>query len=250
MTAGDAAQVVLVRHGRTAVNAQARLSGRHDPDLDELGRLQAVAAGAAVAASSRRPVTVVSSPLRRCLQTAGEIVQACCEDEGDAAALEHHRVVRPPQGGDPDSRAAPGSHRGSADAEPASGCSLHVDDRFIELDYGDWDGRPLADVPAEAWQQWRTDPGFRPPGGETLAEVAARVAEGLATWVPRVHGGTLVVVSHVSPIKAAVVWALGVGDDTTWRMRLDNASLCRLDVSGGHASLRSFNETAYLIGAR
>ena len=247
MTAGDAAQVVLVRHGRTAVNAQARLSGRHDPDLDELGREQAAAAGAAVAASLRGPVTVVSSPLRRCLQTAGEMVQACAAVD-DAAAGEHHRAARPQKCGDHSSQGARGSHRGSHIGGAASRCSLDVDDRFIELDYGDWDGRPLADVPAEAWQQWRTDPEFRPPGGETLAAVSERVVEGLEAWVPLARGGTLVVVSHVSPIKAAVVWALGVGEDTTWRMRLDNASLCRLDVSGGHASLRSFNETAHLIG--
>jgi broad specificity phosphatase PhoE len=68
--------------------------------------------------------------------------------------------------------------------------------------------------------------------------------------VPRAHGGTLVVVSHVSPIKAAVTWALGVGDAVTWRMRLDNASLCRLDVVGEHAAMRSFNETAHLIDLR
>lgn len=204
----DSARVVMVRHGRTAVNAQARLSGRHDPDLDELGRAQALAAGAAVAASAEGPVTVVSSPLRRCLQTAGEVVEACGDDETAA----------------------------------------FVDDRFIELDYGEWDGLPIAEVPPEAWRQWRSDPGFTPPGGETLGGLGERVVEGLEAWVPRAHGGTLVVVSHVSPIKAAVAWALGVGDDVAWRMRLDNASLCRLDVFGEHRSLRSFNETTHLIG--
>jgi probable phosphoglycerate mutase len=203
-------QVVLLRHGRTPVNAEGRLSGRHDPDLDELGLAQAAAAGTAVAAVARGPVTVVSSPLRRCLQTAGEVVEACGDDQTVA----------------------------------------FVDERFIELDYGEWDNRPLAEVPPEAWRQWRHDPDFAPPGGETLAQVSRRVVEGLDAWVPRAHGGTLVVVSHVSPIKAAVTWALGVGDAVTWRMRLDNASLCRLDVVGEHAAMRSFNETAHLIDLR
>jgi probable phosphoglycerate mutase len=211
--AATEAQVLLARHGRTAVNAQARLSGRHNPDLDDLGRRQAEALGAAVATVAGPDVTIVSSPLRRCLQTAGEVVEACGADRA----------------------------------------SVFVDDRFVEMDYGEWDGRPLADVPADTWRQWRADPDFHPPGGETLTSVTARVAEGLTQWAPRAGGGTLVVVSHVSPIKAGVIWALGVGESATWRMRLDNASICRLAATAGadgavHGSLRTFNETAHLRG--
>lgn len=207
------AEVLLVRHGRTAVNAQGRLSGRHNPDLDDLGRRQAGALGAAVAAVAGTDVTVVSSPLRRCLQTAGEVVEACGDDE----------------------------------------TAVFVDDRFVEMDYGEWDGRPLAEVPGSVWKQWREDPGFCPPGGETLASVTGRVAAGLEQWAPRAGGGTLVVVSHVSPIKAGVIWALGVGEAATWRMRLDNASICRLAVGAGDdgavtGALRSFNETSHLRG--
>jgi len=42
-----------------------------------------------------------------------------------------------------------------------------IDDRWIEVDYGKFEAQPLSDVPAEVWQQWRNDPGFRPAGGET-----------------------------------------------------------------------------------
>ena len=203
--------VLLVRHGRTAVNAQARLSGRHDPDLDEVGRAQAAALGAEVARRAPDGVTVVSSPLRRCLQTARAILAAC--------------------GLDPD--------------------ALSVDDRFIEMDYGEWDGRPLAEVPVDVWRRWRTEADFAPPGGETLGSVTARVSEGLSEWAPRAAGGPLVVSSHVSPIKAGVIWSLGVGEAATWRMRLDNASISRLTVSAGpggqvRGSLGSFNETEHL----
>jgi len=208
-------RVLLVRHGRTAVNAQGRLSGRHDPRLDDVGRAQAVrTAGAVRTVVGESPdggVLVVSSPLRRCLETAETVAQAL--------------------------------------GSPAEGpLPVVADPSFVEMDYGEWDGRPLADVPVEAWQRWRTDPGFRPPDGETLAEVTARVAHGLAQWVERTPGGTVVVVSHVSPIKAAVVTALGVGDETTWRMRLDNASLTRLESAGGRFTLRTFNEVGHLGG--
>ena len=56
----------------------------------------------------------------------------------------------------------------------------------------------------------------------------------------------VVVVSHVSPIKAAVAWALGVGDEITWRMWVAPASITRIGWSGPAPSLRSFNELAHL----
>ena len=50
-----------------------------------------------------------------------------------------------------------------------TGLAVEVDDRWIEVDYGEYDGRPLRAVPEEVWARWRSDPDFRPPGGETLA---------------------------------------------------------------------------------
>jgi probable phosphoglycerate mutase len=211
-TPDPATKVILVRHGRTAVNAQGRLSGRHDPELDELGERQVrAAAGAVQRLVDGRTVTVVTSPLVRCFQTAEAVRLAC-------------RGVEP---------------------RPM------VDDRFIELDYGDWDGRKLSDVPPESWTRWREDPGFAPPGGETLTSVTARVSEGVRDWVSRRPGEVLVVASHVSPIKAAVIWALGVGEQATWRLRLSNASVTSLDVivrpSGEvSATVTAFNETSHL----
>jgi broad specificity phosphatase PhoE len=65
-----------------------------------------------------------------------------------------------------------------------------------------------------------------------------------------VADGDVVVVSHVSPIKAAAAWALGVGDEVAWRMYVAQASITRIGVGGpgGLPSLRSFNETAHLDG--
>ncbi len=83
----------------------------------------------------------------------------------------------------------------------AHGLAVEIDARLVELDYGEWDGRKLTDVPPEAWAAWRTEAGFAPPGGETLADVTARVA----SFCADVLGDELVIaVSHVSPIKAAV----------------------------------------------
>ncbi len=62
----------------------------------------------------------------------------------------------------------------------AHGLAVEVDERLIELDYGEWDGVALADVAATDWAAWRADPEFAPPGGESLAGVTRRVASFLA----------------------------------------------------------------------
>ena len=128
----------------------------------------------------------------------------------------------------------------------AAGVPVEVDERWIELDYGELDGLPLADVPAEVWAAWRADPGFAPPGGESLADVRARVAPACEQLLERSADGDLVVVSHVSPIKAAVCWALGVGDEVTWRTFLAPASVTRIGRGPAGPSLRGFNDVAHL----
>jgi len=127
--------------------------------------------------------------------------------------------------------------------------ALEIDHRWIEVDYGDYEGRALGSVPAEVWARWRADPAFRPPGGESLAEVGARVREaceelfGRAGEGARRDGEDVVVVSHVSPIKAAVAWALGAGDAVTWRLYLATASITRIGWGRDGPVLRHFNET-------
>jgi broad specificity phosphatase PhoE len=72
-----------------------------------------------------------------------------------------------------------------------------VDDRFIELDYGEYDGMPLAEVPPDVWRTWRSDPDFTPPGGESMSAMARRVAAALDDLAPAARTETIVVVSHV-----------------------------------------------------
>jgi broad specificity phosphatase PhoE len=117
-----------------------------------------------------------------------------------------------------------------------------IDERWAEIDYGEFEGKALADVPAEIWAGWRADPTWAPPGGESLTDVGTRVRAACRDLEAEVAGRDIVVVSHVSPIKAAVVWALGVGDAVVWRMFLDLAAVCRIAVGPSGPSLRSYNE--------
>lgn len=132
------------------------------------------------------------------------------------------------------------------DTAAAFGVPVEVDERWIELDYGELDGVALADVPPATWVAWRRDPAFRPPGGETLLEVRARVEAALADLRADAIRATVVVVSHVSPIKAAVGWALGVGDEVAWRLHLAPASITRIAVGDRGATLHTFNEVAHV----
>ena len=130
----------------------------------------------------------------------------------------------------------------------AFGVDVETDERFIELNYGDWEGRPVRDVPAETWQAWRSDLDFRPPAGETLNELGIRVRAGLEELVAQAERSNIVVVSHVSPIKASVAWALDVSDHATWRTRLGQASICQIGFNAGVPQLNEFNTTAHLAG--
>jgi len=125
-----------------------------------------------------------------------------------------------------------------------------VDARWIEVDYGEYDCQPLRDVPADVWREWRRNPDFRPPGGETLAEVDARVAAACDELFAvdgagaRSTAGDVVVVSHVTPIKAAVAWALGTGGEISWRLHLQTASVTRIGWGNDVPVLHGFNEVA------
>jgi broad specificity phosphatase PhoE len=87
---------------------------------------------------------------------------------------------------------------------------------------------------------------FTPPGGESLAALGRRVRAALDEVAPRAVEGTVVVVTHVSPIKAALAWALGVGDEVAWRAHVTPASITRIRVSGGAPVLVGFNDVAHL----
>jgi broad specificity phosphatase PhoE len=125
----------------------------------------------------------------------------------------------------------------------AFGRPVDVDERWIELDYGTIDGTPVADVPADVWRAWRADPHFVPAGGESMAALGIRVRAACEELIDEARDRDVVVVSHVSPIKAAVGWALGTGDDVTWHLFVRVASIARVAIGPWGPSLHSFNET-------
>ncbi len=128
----------------------------------------------------------------------------------------------------------------------AFGRPVETDDRWIELSYGVYEGVPHADVPSEVWNRWFTDHDFVPEHGESLSTLDDRVRAACDELIAAARDEHVVVVSHVSPMKSAVAWSLGVDIGISWRCHLDHASICRVAVRGDRPVLQSFNETVPL----
>jgi broad specificity phosphatase PhoE len=123
----------------------------------------------------------------------------------------------------------------------AFGRPVDVDERWIELDYGTLDGTPLADTPAALWEAWRADVHYVPAGGESLAALGERVRAACASLVVAAAETDVAVVTHVSPVKAAVAWALGVGDEIAWRLFVAPGSITSIAIRDGAAIVHAFN---------
>jgi broad specificity phosphatase PhoE len=123
-----------------------------------------------------------------------------------------------------------------------------VDDRWIELAYGEYEGVRAADVPRDVWQAWRSDPTFATVDGESFGELDRRVRAACDDLLKRIPDEDIAVVSHVSPIKAAVAWTLNTTLEIMFHCHLAQASVCRVGVGNFGPLLLSFNEQATIAG--
>ncbi|MFJ4896581.1 bifunctional RNase H/acid phosphatase [Streptomyces sp. NPDC088727] len=206
---GVPATFVLLRHGETALTPEKRFSGSGgtDPELSATGREQA--AHAAEAFAARGTVQeIVSSPLRRCRETAGAV----------AARL---------------------------------GLEVRIEDGLRETDFGAWEGLTFGEVKERYGADldaWLASAKAAPTGGgESFAEVARRVAAARDRLVTRYAGRTVLVVTHVTPIKTLVRLALGAPPESLFRMELSAASVSTVAYyADGNASVRLLNDTSHL----
>ncbi|GHD29394.1 bifunctional RNase H/acid phosphatase [Streptomyces galbus] len=206
---GAPATFVLLRHGETPLTPQKRFSGSGgtDPSLSAAGREQAERAGAALA---RRGTIqhIVSSPLARTRETAAIV----------AARL---------------------------------GLDVTVEDGLRETDFGAWEGLTFAEVRErhpDDLNAWLADTGARPTGGgESFAETAVRVAAVRDKLTAAHAGRTVLLVTHVTPIKTFVRLALGAPPESLFRMELSAASVSAIAYyADGNASVRLLNDTSHL----
>ena len=140
--------------------------------------------------------------------------------------------------------------RTAEEVAAVTGVPVMTDDGFRETDFGAWEGLTFAEV-RERWPSeltaWLADPEVAPPGGESFVQVSERVTAALHRVLAERERQTVLIVSHVTPIKTLVAAALLAPPAALFRMHLDVAALCEIDwYPDGPAVLRSYNDTAHL----
>ncbi|MFF4346349.1 bifunctional RNase H/acid phosphatase [Streptomyces sp. NPDC001530] len=206
---GAPATFVLLRHGETPLTPQKRFSGSGgtDPSLSDVGREQAERVAAALAARGTIQA-IVASPLARTRQTAGAV----------AARL---------------------------------GLDVVIEDGLRETDFGAWEGLTFGEVRErypDDLNAWLASPKAEPTGGgESFAATARRLATTRDKLIASYAGRTVLLVTHVTPIKTLVRLALGAPPESLFRMELSAASLSAVAYyADGNASVRLFNDTSHL----
>jgi ribonuclease H / adenosylcobalamin/alpha-ribazole phosphatase len=199
---------LLLRHGETALTPEKRFSGSGGSDPELSERGLGQADRAAAGLAARGGVqAVVSSPLLRCRQTAQAVADRL-------------------------------------------GLQVRIEEGLRETDFGAFEGLTFAEArqrhPAEL-DAWLASARTAPPGGESFAAVARRVAVSRDKLLARYPGKTVLVVSHVTPVKTLVRLALGAPPESLFRMELSAASLSAIQYyADGNASLRLLNDTSHL----
>ncbi|MEU9088176.1 bifunctional RNase H/acid phosphatase [Streptomyces sp. NPDC048357] len=206
---GAPATFVLLRHGETALTPQKRFSGSggSDPELSPAGRRQAAAVAEALAARGTVQ-TVISSPLRRCRETAQAVADRL-------------------------------------------GLTVTVEEGLREVDFGAWEGLTFAEVQErfpDDLQAWLDSPRAAPTGGGESFTAATRRISATRDRLLAAHAGrTVLLVTHVTPVKILVRLALGAPPEALFRMELSAASLSAVAYyADGNASVRLLNDTSHL----
>jgi probable phosphoglycerate mutase len=201
---GTPTTIVLVRHGVTPHTVEKRFSGGQasaNPGLSDEGRAQIRAVADWLSPLADRVDAIIASPVRRTLESA-EIL---------AEALGHPVAVEP---------------------------------GFAEMEFGVWDGMTFAEVGEKYPDEltaWLGSLDRAPEGGESFRVVQKRVLDGLERVLETHEGKTVVVVSHVTPIKTLVAHAVDAPLEAVFRMELTPASVTVLSWFNGSASMRMYN---------
>ena len=206
---GAPATFVLLRHGETPLTPQKRFSGSGgtNPSLSPVGQDQAARAATALAARGTIQ-HIIASPLARTRETAAAVAERL-------------------------------------------GLPVTIEDGLRETDFGAWEGLTFGEVRErypDDMTAWLNDPEVQPTGGgESFAETATRIAATRDKLIAADAGRTVLLVTHVTPIKTFVQLALGAPPESLFRMELSAASISAVAYyTDGNASVRLFNDTSHL----
>ncbi|MER7640792.1 bifunctional RNase H/acid phosphatase [Streptomyces sp. NPDC126522] len=206
---GTPATFVLLRHGETPLTPQKRFSGSGgtNPSLSTTGKDQARRAATALAARGTIQ-HIIASPLTRTRETAAAVAERL-------------------------------------------GLDVTIEEGLRETDFGAWEGLTFGEVRErypEDLTTWLADPTAQPTGGgESFEDTATRIAATRDKLTATYAGRTVLLVTHVTPIKTFVQLALGAPPESLFRMELSAASISAVAYyADGNASVRLFNDTSHL----
>ena len=196
---------ILLRHGQTAHSAEHRLSGTSNPELTELGKEQA--RRAAEALRSLGPIdAIVASPQTRAQQTA--------QAAADALGFDTFETI----------------------------------DGFREIDFGDFEGLTREEArkkDGEACAAWESSISKAPPNGESITALHRRVTRARLKLQEQREGQTILVVTHMMPIKSVIRQGLGAGAEVFTHSFLDLASISVVDFWADFGVVRCINDVAH-----
>ena len=182
--------VYVIRHGHTSSTESKLISGSlDDPELSELGKLEAVAAARAIAELSKRfelekPRLIAHSDMKRTTQTA------------QAISKELSTPTR-------------------------------ADSRLREISFGDWEGRSMQELEGDSsiTDSWRGSVSKKPPAGESVLDLETRVLRSLTDLVAEHTGSSFAIVSHMMPLRTIAKRALGSSSASHWSLQFAPGSV-------------------------
>jgi len=199
-------KILLIRHGHVEGIKPERFRGREPLDLTARGRAEAEAVAQRIA-GGWRPSRIYTSPMGRCIETATAIAKA-------------------------------------------SGIAAKTCDDLNDMDYGAWQFKTFDDAEkqdAALFLAWFATPHLvRFPDGESLQDLAARVANALRLVLARHPDETIVLVGHDSVNRTLLLELLDLPLSAYWRLAQSPCCLNEIDVTGGKVCIQRLNETAHL----
>ena len=132
------------------------------------------------------------------------------------------------------------------------GLSPIVHRELIEVNYGDWTGRSIAQLRrTRLWRSVMHAPStVRFPGGESMLEVQARMVDAAMNLVEAHPGGIVMAVSHADPIRLLVTHLAGTHADHLQRLAIDTASISVVTLGEGIPRVQKVNDTGDLSALR
>lgn len=200
-------RIVLIRHGEVEGINPPRFRGRRELPLTARGLRQAELTATYLAGDSEAPEALYCSPLGRCFETAALL----------GAPFGLTPIPLP---------------------------------ELNDIDYGEWTGLAIEEVGAR-WPReaalWRQAPhALQVPGGESLQDVAARVANALSTFLSNKPRKAIAIVTHDSVIRVALSHALGLPLSAYWTLAPSPCGISTLSFTEGRFVVDAFNETQHL----